>query len=336
MKKQITLATLIAMVSAAGVVHAQDSTDTTTLYGRIGYGFKFDDKRDANNRKNKTKFDLKENGIRLGVKGNEGLASGLNAIYQLEFAYNTDTNDGAMTEIRQAWVGLAGDFGTLKFGKQNNLRDAFFGKTDQFQEVSGTYQTYKRTAKTVSYMTSKQFADDYGLQLGFAGILDGNNGFATPDRVTPTSDSRNFSMGQVGAQYTWNGITAATTYTYVDGDVGNPRGKQESITGSLSYGDKDDVGLYAAFDYEHASSRANMYALLAQYRLDETNTFRLGFEAFDPTTKGQKTVYRTLLGYQYNFSKRTLAWVEGAYQKNDASGSRKSFYEAVVGLRHNF
>ena len=347
MKKQLTLTALAAMVlSSLSVAQAQQqstSDDTTTLYGRIGYGVSTNNKKDENGRKRKTVVDLKNNGVRLGIKGTEGLASGLQAIYKLEFGYDTDTFNGAQKEIRQAWVGLASDFGTLTFGKQDNLRDDFFGRADEFVEVSGSMYTNTRNAKLVKYVTSQQFADDYGVTIGLAGVLDGSNTYPDSGRSTPTSDSRNFSTGQAAIQYTWNGISIASTYTSTDGDAdlnGNPtnkNGTQEAVTASLSYGNPDDQGLYAGFDYEHASSRRNYYALLAQYRLDDTNTFRIGAEANDPTQRGLKTAYRGMLGYQYNFSKRTFAWVEAAYQKNSVSGAEeKGYYEAVVGLRHNF
>jgi predicted porin len=60
-------------------------------------------------------------GSRLGFKGTEDLGGGLSANFQLENGFAADTGNlgqGGRLFGRQAWVGLAGGFGSVKFGRQ--------------------------------------------------------------------------------------------------------------------------------------------------------------------------------------------------------------------------
>ncbi|MES2262267.1 MAG: porin [Pseudomonadota bacterium] len=60
-------------------------------------------------------------GSRLGFKGSEDLGGGLSAIFLLESGFQADTGtmgQGGLLFGRQAYVGLAGGFGTVTFGRQ--------------------------------------------------------------------------------------------------------------------------------------------------------------------------------------------------------------------------
>ncbi|MFN3630172.1 MAG: porin [Casimicrobiaceae bacterium] len=59
-------------------------------------------------------------GSRWGLRGSESLGGGLNAIFTLEGGYNVDTGSMGAGAIfaRQAFVGVAGGFGSLTLGRQ--------------------------------------------------------------------------------------------------------------------------------------------------------------------------------------------------------------------------
>ncbi|MCY1211184.1 Outer membrane porin protein 32 [compost metagenome] len=70
---------------------------------------------------------------RWGLKGSEDLGKNLRAIFQLENGYSLD--DGTMNSNgqlfnRQAYVGLAGDYGTIKMGRQLTEGFNLFGDYD--------------------------------------------------------------------------------------------------------------------------------------------------------------------------------------------------------------
>ena len=85
------------------------------LYGDLNLDLEFvrgkqpDDSNPTVNR-------LSSNSSRLGVRGNEYLGAGQVAIFQIESSINGDTNGGNLGG-RETYVGLQGDWGTLKLGR---------------------------------------------------------------------------------------------------------------------------------------------------------------------------------------------------------------------------
>lgn len=62
-----------------------------------------------------------QSGSRWGLRGTEDLGNGLKAVFALESGFNLGTaanGDNSRLFNRQAWVGLAADWGTLSFGRQ--------------------------------------------------------------------------------------------------------------------------------------------------------------------------------------------------------------------------
>lgn len=72
---------------------------------------------------------------RVGFRGNEDLGGGLRATWQLESGIGTDTgaqHDSSRVFNRQAWVGLGGTFGELRFGRQNSSNFLMIARLDPF------------------------------------------------------------------------------------------------------------------------------------------------------------------------------------------------------------
>lgn len=64
-----------------------------------------------------------QSGSRVGFRGTEDLGGGMSASFVLENGFNIDNGtlaQGGLFFGRQAWVGLNGDFGSVKLGRQNN------------------------------------------------------------------------------------------------------------------------------------------------------------------------------------------------------------------------
>lgn len=119
MKK--SLLALAVLGAFAGAASAQTNV---TIYGIADVGIQY------------TNWDIPEvrddsqtamtsgirNGSRLGFKGSEDLGGGLSAIFTLENGFDIDNGNlgqGGRLFGRQAWVGLNGGFGAVKFGRQN-------------------------------------------------------------------------------------------------------------------------------------------------------------------------------------------------------------------------
>ncbi len=110
-KKLIALA--VSSAIAAPMAMAED--DGPRLYGRINLALEVNDSGDD------TVTDLRDVVSRFGIRGEEDLGNGLEAIYQYEFRVNADrgnlgsTGGGGATQ-RLSWVGLRGGFGEVKAG----------------------------------------------------------------------------------------------------------------------------------------------------------------------------------------------------------------------------
>jgi len=127
---------------------------------------------------------------RIGVKGSEDLGGGLKAIYQVEFQVAlTDQNgyiaDGELhngsndaVKMRNSFVGLAGDWGTLLVGRHDTPEKIATAKLDLFADTLADYNSTLgfadvRADNTVAYI-SPSFS---GFQ--FAGAVIPSGG-ATP------------------------------------------------------------------------------------------------------------------------------------------------------------
>ncbi len=105
---------LIIACAAALPPAAQGQIANVRLYGNLNLDFELirakqqDDTNPIVNR-------VSSNSSRFGVRGNEYLGGGQVAIFQIESSINGDTNSGNLGG-RESFVGLQGDWGTLKLG----------------------------------------------------------------------------------------------------------------------------------------------------------------------------------------------------------------------------
>jgi predicted porin len=127
-KKTIALA-VAALVS--GAAFAQSSV---TLYGVADANYTYSKAGD-------NKFSGVDgggwNGNRIGFRGEEALGNGLKAVYTAEFGYDIDVNS-QFNQTRQSFVGLAGKFGSVTFGRQYAPSGSYLGATSS-NDVTTVY-----------------------------------------------------------------------------------------------------------------------------------------------------------------------------------------------------
>jgi predicted porin len=110
---------LIAFVTLGTLAGAAQAQSSVTLFGIIDEGLDM-----ITNNKGGHVYQAASSvmqGNRLGFTGTEDLGGGLKAIFMLENGFNL--NSGALSQNglmfgRQAWVGLASQYGTVTFGRQ--------------------------------------------------------------------------------------------------------------------------------------------------------------------------------------------------------------------------
>ena len=112
---QKSLVVMVLACAAALSPAAQAEIDNVRLYGSLNLDFELVSGKQADGT-NPTVNRLSSNSSRLGIRGSEYLGRGQIAICQIESSINGDTNAGNLGG-RETFVGLQGDWGTLKLGR---------------------------------------------------------------------------------------------------------------------------------------------------------------------------------------------------------------------------
>lgn len=217
MKKScLALAILGASASAAS------AQSNVTVYGVLDAGIAWID----NGAVTTTRLDSGNNsGSRLGFRGTEDLGGGVAASFTMENGFGTDNGtilQGGRLFGRQAWVGLNGNFGALKFGRQNHPLRGIIDRTDPYNlagagRADTVFNVYgDRADNSVTYTTpsmmglTAQFAYDFGEQAGSTS-LGRQLGFAADYTVGPLTASLGYhNQNQVTAAGAANGSSRST------------------------------------------------------------------------------------------------------------------------------
>jgi predicted porin len=132
MQKKIIALAVAGLVS--GVAFAQTNV---TVYGVIDQSYVYSKSDTGTIAGGSNKFSgIKDGGMsgsRFGFKGEEALGNGLKAIFTMEYGKDSDsdanqvTNVGNNFYVRQAFVGLNNNMGTLTVGRQYNAASDVYG-----------------------------------------------------------------------------------------------------------------------------------------------------------------------------------------------------------------
>lgn len=321
----------------------------------------FNDNFTALTTSTQTSWDVVNNDSRLGVLGSEDLGGGLSAVYQYEFGVDV-TEGGNFESNRPKFVGLKGNFGALTLGTQESPYYHVAGVTDIFNSGKTFTQTFwlggsfdgfqvdfssntsrgagalTRYANSV-YYTTPEFS---GFSAEAMLVLNGARN--SPDY------SNGIDVWNLAFKYSSGPFFAGVSYIQLDGDSNAfPLDLGGGIvqTADLNM-DQWVVGLgYSSgpfslgFIYEQGT--LNEFGLLTNLKFngipiggdDATNYYLTGsytfgnnvisaaFGQYDPGTTGLGKIDNYVLGYQYNFSKRTRIWVEYIGRNSDPT------YEAL-------
>lgn len=295
---------------------------------------------------------VQSNGSRLGFKGTESLGNEMNAFFQFESNAKFDAG-GGLDVARDSFLGLKGDFGTVKMGNFSGPNRDIASKLDVVIHSDGigdnsallgklggrgsVFDT--RYANSIAYITP-----DFS---GFSATLQYQ---ANENKDSTVGAKLNNSLSELGLNYS-NGPA------YIGLTHGKLTEKNEAAAGKFNMGfdaDTTETRLGGMYKFGDASIRA-LYAhtkadgslgnlkqnvwglagtymvtangkLLAQYfRADDLSGNRTGVTDLSDT--GAKF---WVLGYEHSLSKRTTLLAHYAYLKNDnrvstVSGTAKGY-----------
>ena len=369
MKKSI-LALAVATALAAPLAAQAD----TILYGsaRVSIDYNDEDSTDPLDN-NDGNWDVTNNSSRLGVLGSEDLGGGLSAVYQYEFGVDVTEGKGQNFESnRPKFVGLKGNFGTLTLGTQETPYYHVAGIVDIFNSDKTLGATAWLGGSFNGFALNPTNDRDFGDGNLFR--LDNSLYYSTPDFNGFTGEvmlvmnganafnggagySDNIDIWNIAAKYSNGPFFAGVSYIALDGNSDVPLGGGVSIDLDL---DQWNVGLgYTSGPFNigliYEQGTLNEFGLYSNASVngvqiggdDASNIYVTGSYAFgnnvisagygylDPGTEGVDSFDNYLVGYQYNFSKRTRVWVE--YIGRSADGILYGDQSAVsIGTRVDF
>ncbi|WP_175816895.1 porin [Burkholderia diffusa] len=344
MKKTILAMTAAGAMGFTLTGHAQSSV---TLYGLIDEGLNFTTNAAGSRGYQMVSGDTV--GSRWGLKGAEDLGGGLKAIFRLENGFDTNTGklgQGSRMFGRQAYMGLASDrYGTLTMGRQYDPTiDMWSGFTaaGNWEGDLGAhpYDTDNadydfRIQNSVKYVTPTYAGLTGELLYGFSNQA---GGFAQ-NRVY--SAAVQYEMGPFAAAVAYmktNNGGSTTAGAMSSNDAVFTGTSQQNIDAGVSYkfGDKATVAFaYSHVDVYNPTSNAyfvnqpaagtqnswkfDNFELNGQYFFQ--HNFWLGAaytftHAHLSTTAGSASPnwHQVSLMLDYDLSKRTSVYVQGAYQ----------------------
>ncbi|MGV2861386.1 porin [Achromobacter sp. ESBL13] len=337
--KRGALAVALAALTG-GMAHA--STTSVTLYGVIDLGLAFErrhDNADTSSRSHVGMRDGTQSGSRWGLRGVEDLGNGYSAFFRLESGFHASDGTQGQGRLfgRWAYLGLRGDFGEVRAGRQQVLSDSWGGVASPFGTSwggasasvtsgynDGDFGTGGRVNNAFIYRTPVWAGWQAGV--GYSFEAHENDQFATADHDR---------VWTAGLRYRDGPLSTALTYEHLNPDA--------SVPGKLN---SRNVQLAAAYDFDWMKLHAG-YGNLRNPNVGPSagvrrvNTFVGGVSV--PVSGSSKVLaaYQRAtssrikgwgLGYEHDLSKRT-----NFYALLDRVDRRQSHtLQSVVGLRHHF
>jgi predicted porin len=345
----------ISLLGTFGAAFAQ--TTDVTVYGTLDAGVA--SVRGADTAGTVTSVESgQESYSRLGFKGTEDLGGGLKAIFDLEAGFELNNGTSGLTGIgnnvpadqnnslfsSQAYVGLAGNFGTVKVGRQFSPLYEAYGSIDPFvngfaANINNFFGTdannssnYERMSNAAVYETPDNLYGFKGsVAYGFGGVA------GDTSAQSQVGGSLGYLNGPLTVSYAFhqanneqNGVPGASTDSF----------KTNFLGAAYDFG---PVKAHLAFDQNQQGDTFKTQDYLVGL------TVPIGAHAIfaDYTHKDNKLIENAdadqyAIGYTYNFSKRTNFYTAYTYVKNqensliDTQVAGNSVGTVQVGLRHSF
>jgi len=324
------------LVAIAAVVATTGAMADVTIFGIVDQAYATTSTTAADGAKTTTNaIKPTYTGNELGFKGSEDLGNGMAADFQIHFGPTVDggnspvasqttpyTVSGSSAPTNyQSWVGLKGDFGSLRVGQF--FSPSFFN--------NATYDTVGYTA----------FGYNAGAVNGTSATLLANTiEYNLPSLVQGLTVSLSNNQGETAGASTGNQNNARINYAAGAFSVGyaaaNINTSATTTTAQNSLGFSYDLGM-AKIAYYTTSSKlstatttdtGNVYGVSIPY-----DAFTIGLQSSTGTVSSVSTS-ASLVQVMYALSKRTkLIFQQGM---TDVSGSKVATAGSALGLWHSF
>lgn len=265
--------------------------------------------------KSRIRTKISDFGSFIGFKGSEDLGEGLKAVWQLEQDVSVAGGGATRWGNRESFVGLAGEFGTLRAGRVAN----------QFDDASQAIDPWDSNNDVASQLGIFKRHDDMPVSVRYDSP--DFSGFSGSVQFVPAQNSKSaYTPAHWNTVYNTNGTTTTTT-TFVPAVVGKP--------GSDVY--------YAGLNYKNggfAGNYAFKYARHANVGRDAFELFLIGSatsdqaKGTDPLKNHQ--VHRLTGGYEEGGLNLALAAQLDLSENGDKAKTKNSTTEIAATASYRF
>lgn len=351
MQKKLIALAISSLTGLSGTAFAQSNV---TIYGILDGTFDVINSSGATGvaRGGADYTRVQSNGSRLGFKGTENLGNGMSAFFQLESNAKFDAGGGLDT-ARDSFLGLKGDFGTVKLGNFSGPNRDIASKLDVVIHSDGIGDNSALLGK----LGGRGSVFDTRYSNSIAYITPDFSGFkatiqyqANENKSDVPGAKTNQSLAELGLNYDNGPVYIGLTH-------GKLSEKNETGAGTFNTGTNEDVtetrlgGMYkfgdasvrALFGHTKADGslgnlKQNVWGLAGTYNMTPNGKLLAQyFRAKD--LSGNRTGVTDLsdtgakfwvLGYEHSLSKRTTLLAHYTYLKNDervstVSGNGKGY-----------
>jgi len=339
---------LIAVAALATLAVSAQAQSSVTLYGNVDVGLT--SIKTKNSPAKAT--DSTVNGVTssiltesfFGLKGQEDLGGGLKAIFKLESFIDVDT--GATTAGnffgKNAYVGLAGDFGTVKLGNQESLFKTEAAAFDAFgvSPVLAVSKLFVGNTLGGSWQNAIGYTSPSlsGLTLSAQhSAREGNTGKST---VTvnggATAVSANYTAGALGLSAVYGDVRSTNA------SAANSQQQAWLLGASYDFGVVKAFAQYGQNKAENAAGaetgKDKFYQLGAVVPVTQAGAVHAAYGQIknDNAAAADTESRKFSLAYHHTLSKRTGVYAGVAYTKAEVGSAETKTTTIAAGLRHAF
>jgi len=284
----------------------------TTFFGRIQASYAFESVSGEEDGQ-----ELNTEGTRLGLKGFSAMNERSDITYMLEADVSLDEGD-FFEDTRQGWIGLRGELGELRLGRQLGATQVSSEWVDMFPDQLGDYNHVLETE--ISHDESVAYINKFG-DFGFAAEI------STDDELSP--DTKKVTGTDIMLNYYKDGWYAAVGNLKADGAF-----KSTRLSGAYTFKAGHKVGLtIEETDFNNAGG--HRAALLSGRYQSGDLTFKAQVGYNEPDEGGEdETLVAVGVDYSLNPSTSlTSQYVVNQHRDHTADDEMKTF---AVGILYQF
>ncbi|WP_333609191.1 porin [Arsukibacterium sp.] len=259
--KYVTRTVLTSAILLALSVQAQ--ANTISIYGRAHLSL------DHLENSIDSGTNVSSNSSRLGFRTSTKLDNGLEAFVQLEQTIRFDEGSGQFAD-RDSFVGLRGDFGSVKLGQFDTPLKIIRGKVDQFGDRIGDIRNLTRI-NTGGSNIGNVFDERFKNGIAYESNKFNNISWAyhyTPHNTTGSTVDNIRESYSTSLTYEVKGLYLAAAYESFEGIDGDD---PKALRLGAFYDINDKVRLTALFQQasDIPGGDRHVYGVGASYRLDQ-------------------------------------------------------------------